>query len=117
MTTEDGCQWAIVELMGHRTRAGAISDAQMGGATLLRIEHPSRADHTGVEPLCEYYAASALFSVRPCSREDAEKVAAWAWPAPTTQRALPSAAALVIDGGEDDWSYDDAAEVEFGDEG
>lgn len=39
--------FAVVELMGHRTRAGAISDATMGGATLLRIEHPTRVDLAG----------------------------------------------------------------------
>ena len=72
--------YAIVELMGHRTRAGMVSDAQMGGATLLRIEHPSRADHTGNEPLAEYYAPSALFSIRPCSQDEATAVAGWAWP-------------------------------------
>jgi hypothetical protein len=71
--------FAVVELMGHRTRAGAISDATMGGATLLRIEHPTRADHTGEDPLAEFYAPAAIFSIRPCSEDEAAKVAAWSW--------------------------------------
>lgn len=79
--------WAVVEIMGHRIRAGLLSDATIGGATLLRIAHPSRADHTGGEPLCEYYAPTAIFAIRPCSRDDAEKVAAHAWPAPIAARA------------------------------
>lgn len=98
--------FAVVEIMGHRTRAGAVSDAQMGGATLLRIEHPSRSDH-GEEPLTEYYAASSIFCIRPCSPEEAAKVAAWAWPEPHTTPSLgPGFAELVEpdDDDEDAWS-------------
>ncbi|HEX3539619.1 MAG TPA: hypothetical protein VHT75_04170 [Acidimicrobiales bacterium] len=73
--------WAVVEIMGRRTRAGLLSDAQLGGATLLRIEHPTRTDHTGTEPLTEYYGSDSIFAIRPCSREEAERVAGYAWPA------------------------------------
>ena len=89
--------FAVVELMGHRTRAGAISDAQMGGATLLRIEHPSRADHTGAEPLAEFYAPAAIFSIRPCSEDEAVKVAAWSWAEAPTRPALGPAFADRMD--------------------
>jgi hypothetical protein len=71
--------WAVVEILGHRTRAGLISDASMGGATLLRIEHPDTADCTGAEPLVEYYAPAALFAIRPCSKEEASRVAGLYW--------------------------------------
>ena len=74
--------FAVVEIMGRRTRAGAVGDATLGGATLLRIEHPTRKDHTGVEPLAEYYAPSAIFAIRPCSQDEATKVAEWAWAEP-----------------------------------
>lgn len=50
---------AVVEIMGRRTRAGLISDATIGGATLLRIEHPSERGADG-EPLAEYYAPQSL---------------------------------------------------------
>ena len=81
--------FAVVEIMGHRTRAGAISDATIGGATLLRIEHPILADESGEEPLTEYYAPQAIFSIRPCSADEAEQVAKWAWAA-NRQAALAS---------------------------
>jgi hypothetical protein len=80
--------FAVVELMGHRTRAGAISDATMSGATLLRIEHPERVDHTGDAMLAEYYAPAAIFSIRPCSKEEATKVATWAWREAVARPAL-----------------------------
>lgn len=89
--------FAVVEIMGRRTRAGLISDATIGGATVLRIEHPTRADETGEEPLTEYYAPQAIFAIRPCSQEEAIRVAGWAWPAPREVPALraPELAELV----------------------
>lgn len=88
---DDGRTYAVVELMGHRMRPGAISDAQLGGATLLRIEHPSARDNLD-EPLVEYYAPSALFSIRPCTRDEAIRLAEFRWPteADRTLRALAS---------------------------
>lgn len=89
--------WAVVEIMGHRTRAGAISDASIGGATMLRIEHPIRADHTGDEPLTEYYAPTAIFAIRPCSQDEAEEVALWAWAAPRAMPELSPAFDALVD--------------------
>lgn len=101
--------YALVEIMGHRTRAGVITDMSIGGKTMLRIEHPTRADHTGREPLWEAYSPDALFAVRPCSREECERMAAFSWPAaPSDRPALPSAAAEVVD-------YDDDEEDDYDD--
>jgi hypothetical protein len=109
---------AVVELMGHRTRAGAISDAQMGGATLLRIEHPSRADHTGAGQLTEYYAPSAIFSIRPCSAEEAAVVAGWAWGEQVSRPALGPAFAEMVEADRcdecSDGRHSDCTEVEDG---
>lgn len=33
--------WAILELMGHRRLAGHISEAQIGGASFIRIDVPN----------------------------------------------------------------------------
>jgi hypothetical protein len=94
--------YAVVELMGHRTRAGRISDAQLGGTTLLKIEHPTEKDHTGEAPLTEYYAASAIFSIRPCSEEESIEAARW-WRRPGTDepRALAPAFESLVDDIED----------------
>lgn len=101
--------WAVVEIMGHRTRAGMISDATLGGATMLRIEHPTLADHTGEEPLTELYAPSAIFAVRLCSRDEALSIATWCWKRPSfdSRPALPSALDGVEDVDDDeDWIVD-----------
>ncbi|HRE00727.1 MAG TPA: hypothetical protein PLV68_05475 [Ilumatobacteraceae bacterium] len=102
--------WAIVEIMGRRTRAGMCSDASIGGAQLLRVEHPTRRDHTGEEPVVEYYAPQAIFAIRPCSQDEATQVAAWAWPERPSTPALSGPAADLVDTEDDD---DDDDEVPF----
>lgn len=93
--------FAIVEIMGHRTRAGLISDAQLGGATLLRIEHPTRVD-VDQQPIVEYYTPQAIFAIRPCSQGDAETAAGWSWPEQRVTPALGPAFADVLDDDDDD---------------
>lgn len=78
--------FAVVEIMGHRTRAGRLSDAQLGGATMLRIEHPSAIGHNG-DPLVEYYAPTAIFAIRPCTQAEAEQTAGWSWRVPSLETA------------------------------
>jgi hypothetical protein len=102
--------WAIVEIMGHKVRAGSIADAHIGGATLLRIQHPSVADHDKTGPLTECYGPAALFSVRPCSRDEATDWAERRWrtsrPTPTFGEIRALDAADIDDDTYDD-SYDD----------
>ncbi len=99
--------WAIVEIMGHKVRAGSISDAQLGGATLLRIQHPSLPDHDGAGPLTELYSSSALFSVRPCARDTATRWAETHWCAPKESAMVQlTAAADVIDDDFEEPYYD-----------
>lgn len=109
---EPAALYAVVEIMGRRTRAGVISDATIGGAQLLRIEHPTAAAHGGEEPLTEYYAPQAIFAIRPCSREEAEQVAGWAWRAGQGPAALAPAFSDLVD----DYDDDEVDEVSDGEE-
>lgn len=88
--------YGVVEIMGHRTRAGILSDAQMGGATFLRIEHPTEPE------MVEMYGSQAIFGIRPCTRDEAVRIAAWAWKtdAERTLRALASVGDQYDDDGE-----------------
>lgn len=90
--------FAIVEIMGHRVRAGMISDCAIGGATLLRIEHPTRAAaFDNNEPETEYYAPAAIFAIRPCSQDEAERVAASCWASREWAPALSAPFADLVD--------------------
>lgn len=68
MKSEAFAGWAIVELMGHRIRAGEVKEVEMAGAKMLRVD--IHCDDAAV--LTEYYSPSALYSLRPCSEEIAK---------------------------------------------
>lgn len=99
-TDDDLAFWAVVEIMGHRTRAGRLSDHQIGGATLLRIDHPT-------DDRFELYNATAIFAIRPCTRDVAAR-AAQSWPAPAPELPmLPVAAGGTYIDDDDVELYDD----------
>lgn len=65
--TYDG--WAIIEIMGHRVRAGRVV---MDDTPLLRIDIPTEDG----EEITEFYGRSAIFSMRPCEEQIARDWAA-----------------------------------------
>lgn len=75
-------EFAIVEIMGHRIRAGRVSETQVAGAPMLRIEHPASTED---DPLFELYASTALFCVRPCNEEVARAWADRHWARPRAE--------------------------------
>ena len=63
---QDGFEWAIVEILGHRKHAGRVREEERFGAKMLRIDVPVNGDATANGWQTCYYAASALFSFRLC---------------------------------------------------
>ena len=71
--------WAVVELMGHRSRPGYVEEVEIAGGKMLRIDIPL-ADGTTVT---EFYGASAIYSIRPTTQEIVKgKVDRWNDPRP-----------------------------------
>ncbi len=79
--------WAILELMGHRRLAGRVSEAEIAGAKLLRIDVPGEGDSVKAT---QFYSAAAVYCLTPTTEETARKVAALAAPAPVQQWELPA---------------------------
>lgn len=79
--------WAIVELMGHRRLAGYVLDAQIGGATFIRIDVPT-TDTDGAAT--QFYAPAAVYCITPTTEEMAIKVAVRDRPRPVEPWELPS---------------------------
>ena len=74
--TDAAEEWAIVELMGHRRRAGRIAEADRFGAKLLRVDVPIDPDLLRpCEFVTEFYGGSAIYALRPCSEEVARAAA------------------------------------------
>ena len=57
--------WAILELMGHRRRAGFVEEVEIAGGKLLRIDIHGDADQV----VTEFYGCSSIYSLRPVSEE------------------------------------------------
>lgn len=64
MTTAAFEGWAIVELMGHRKRAGMTREVELFGGKLLRIDIPAEGGD-----ITEFYGASAIYALRPVSED------------------------------------------------
>lgn len=62
--------WAMLELMGHRQRVGRVSEAEMFGGKLLRIDIPTKDGD-----VTEFYGCSSVYALRPISEEVARDYA------------------------------------------
>lgn len=64
--------WAILEVMGHRTRPGFVQEVEIAGGKMLRVDIPQPDG-----PISEFYGASSIYSIRPVeeaiAREAAER--------------------------------------------
>ncbi len=84
-------QWAILELMGHRRLAGHITEANVGGATMLRIDIPCKDGWQTTQ----FYSPSAVYCITPTSEKIAREVAGMSSAEPIhawefNRRALPA---------------------------
>lgn len=77
--------WAILELMGHRRLAGYVTEQDIAGAAMLRIDVP------GDPPTTQYYSGAAVYCITPTSEETARQVATMGRPAPVQRWELPAA--------------------------
>lgn len=75
--------WAILELMGYRRRVGRVSEVEMFGAKLLRIDIPGSG-----EDITEFYGPSAIYSLQPIPEPIARAEAARFTSAPTASEYL-----------------------------
>lgn len=57
--------WAVVELMGHRQRAGRISQVEAFGTQLLRVEIPTPDG----DFVTEDYGGASIYGVRYCDED------------------------------------------------
>ncbi len=62
--------WAIVEVLGHRTRPGFVREVEIAGGKMLRVDIP-----TPDGDVTEFYSSASIYSLRPCSEEIARDAA------------------------------------------
>lgn len=75
--------WAILELMGHRRLAGQVSEVEIAGSKMLRIETP------GPNPVTQFYSSAAIYCLTPTTEEVARAIAETNRPTPVSPFELP----------------------------
>lgn len=93
MTESNGVfsEWAVLELMGHRRLAGRVTEEEIAGGKLLRIDIPSDP------PATQYYGVAAIYCITPTTEEIARTVAVHNQPEPVHRWELPKPRGEVID--------------------
>ena len=66
-TVDDGWEWAIVEIFGHRRHVGRTREEERFGAKLLRIDIPVDGDAAANGWKTIYYSGGSTFSFALCS--------------------------------------------------
>lgn len=93
-------EWAIVELMGHRRLAGWLTEYELAGEGLLRLDIP------GDQPATQLYSPRSVYCITPTTEDIARSVAASNKPVPVQRWELPAAPSPAADlrhgGGFDD---------------
>lgn len=79
--------WAIVELMGHRRLAGHVSQVEMFGVALLRIDIPGKP---GKISATQFYGGGSIYCLTPTTEETASAFALRNQPAPVQRWELPA---------------------------
>lgn len=85
---ESFAMWAILELMGHRRLAGYVTEVQVGGSGMLRLDVPGEDGETAAT---QFYAMSAVYCITPTSEATARSVSKANRPAPVAAWELPRA--------------------------
>lgn len=76
--------WAILELMGHRRLGGYVSEVELAGSRMLRIDV-----HDGDESFTQFYGGGSIYCLTPTSEETARKLASISRAGPVQPWELP----------------------------
>lgn len=101
--------WAVLELLGHRKLAGYVTEQEVAGAKMLRLDvpHPDGpryVENTTLEDFAatQFYSPAALYCLTPVAESVARGFAQRAQPAPVSQWELPQPAAAASPATDDD---------------
>lgn len=84
MSTEPFDSWAVVEMMGHRRTAGRLTEVELFGGKMGRLDIPDGEGFTTM-----FFNASSVYCITPTTEELARGVAARNKPEPVHLYELP----------------------------
>lgn len=87
---DDGWDWAIVEIFGHRRHVGRVREEERFGTKMLRIDVPKVDPETAALAgyASHYYGGGSIFSITPTDEDSAVR-ANKPW-APPSRSTLPA---------------------------
>lgn len=77
--------WCVLELFGHRRLGGYVSEQEIAGVAMLRIDVPGKDDKVVAT---QYYGSSAIYALTPTTEEMAKAVALRNQPRPVSRFEL-----------------------------
>jgi hypothetical protein len=80
--------WCIVEVMGHTTYAGFVTEQEIGGGSFIRVDVPGTSD---TQPFTKLLGHGSIYCITPCDEETAR-----AWALKTVARAFDTYRAPVL---------------------
>lgn len=87
-------EWCILELMGHRRLYGRVTEQELGGTNMLRVD----IFGTGSEALAtQFYSAAAVYCITPTTEEICRVMGGSARPEPVKRWEMPSEFAHLSD--------------------
>jgi hypothetical protein len=108
IAAHDTDRYAIVELMGHRTAIGAVSETTLAGRPMLAIDVM-----TGTGTVRQLYGPESVYGFTPVTREQAVKYAAdYRYSAPPVVRELAEVTPAIEQGDPDPWRGDPIGDVD-----
>lgn len=90
--------WAVLELMGHNVLAGFVTEEEVAGAMLLRIDVPETGER---QAYTKYFGTAAIYALTPCEESVARAVCERTWTQPIPVH-LPKQLAATTSAGDDD---------------
>jgi hypothetical protein len=79
-------QWCILEIMGHQTYAGMVTEQAIGGASFVRIDVP---ECDGIPAFSKCFGAASIYCITPVTEEIARLRAKSLRQAPLSVYDLP----------------------------
>ncbi|MFN3652595.1 MAG: hypothetical protein ACK47B_23710 [Armatimonadota bacterium] len=69
--------WAVVEVLGHQTYAGFVSEEQVAGTSMLRVDVPELSPDAGeaVPAYTKFIGGGSIYALTPVSEEVARAAA------------------------------------------
>jgi len=102
--------FAIVEVLGHNTFAGRVTDESIGGASFIRVDVPKipMTKYYPEQPaFTKYIGAGSIYAITPCSEDVAMRAATETRQRPISMLSLEARPALAARAGGDHEGDDD----------